>query len=45
MERVNVLVSKEAKKILVKYQRSHGLTRQDDALNGLLLEYDCDGDE
>ena len=37
--RISVMVSPDAKKVLDKYQKDHGSTTKDEALDGLLLEY------
>jgi hypothetical protein len=38
MQRVNVMISDEAKIILVRYQAEKKLTKQDDALDALIKE-------
>lgn len=39
LESVNCMVTKQAKLVLAKYQESHKMSRQGDALDALLLEY------
>ena len=38
MERINVIVSNEAKKVLIDYMKKYDLNSQDTALDKLLLE-------
>lgn len=39
MQRVNVMISDRAKKILIDYQERKGLSKQDDALTKLIEEF------
>ncbi len=39
MKRINVMVSDEAKQVLVDYQKKRGLPTLDEAMDKLLLEW------
>jgi hypothetical protein len=40
MQRINVMISDESKAVLMKYQKKKKLGKQDDALDGLIKDYD-----